>query len=235
MQDTTSELILLRLKSALSAKSDSELGRMIGVSQQAISNARNNKKLPDSWIRVAAERYNLCTDWLFFGRGPMRPEEDPKQALLDELRKKTNDIIEQDNDIVMIPLVDAVLSAGGGSFETNGTPRKEYAFRRDFILRKGSPSDMVLMRVSGDSMVPEVLNGDVALIDQSKTKIIPGQMYAVGFEESIYLKRIDNLPGKVILKSANPAYPPLELDTRGDLSAHFRVIGRVLWIGREYK
>ena len=72
-------------------------------------------------------------------------------------------------------------------------------------------------------------------IYQSKTKIVPGQMYAVGFEESIYLKRIDNLPGKVILKSANPAYPPVELDTRGDLSAHFRVIGRVLWIGREYK
>ena len=235
MQDTTSELILMRLKNALSAKSDSELGRMLGVSQQAISNAKNNKKLPDSWVRVAAERYNLCTDWLFFGRGPMRPEENPKQVLLAELRKKTNDIIERNNDIVMIPLVDAVLSAGGGSFETTGTPRKEYAFRRDFILRKGNPSDMVLMRVSGDSMVPDVLNGDVALIDQSKTKIVPGQMYAVGFEESIYLKRIDNLPGKVILKSANPAYPPVELDTRGDLSAHFRVIGRVLWIGREYK
>ena len=94
---------------------------------------------------------------------------------------------------------------------------------------------MVLMRVSGDSMEPDVLNGDVVLIDQGKTRIIPGQMFAVGFEESIYLKRIDNLPGKVILKSANPAYPPLELDVRGDLADQFRVIGRVLWSGREYK
>ncbi len=84
-------------------------------------------------------------------------------------------------------------------------------------------------------MEPEVLNGDVVLIDQGKTRIVPGQMFAVGFEESIYLKRIDNLPGKVILKSANPAYPPLELDVRGDLAEQFRVIGRVLWVGREYK
>ena len=43
------------------------------------------------------------------------------------------------------------------------------------------------------------------------------------------------MPGKAILKSANPAYPPMELDIRGQLSDQFRVIGRVLWSGREYK
>ena len=59
---------------------------------------------------------------------------------------------------------------------------------------------MVLMRVSGDSMEPEIRDGDVVLLDQSKTRIVPGKMFAVGFEESIYIKRIDNLPGKVILK-----------------------------------
>ena len=91
------------------------------------------------------------------------------------------------------------------------------------------------MRVSGDSMEPDVLNGDVVLIDQGKTRIVPGQMFAVGFEEAIYLKRIDIAPGKAILKSANPAYPPMELDIRGQMSDLFRVIGRVLWCGREYK
>ena len=235
MKDETWEAVLQRMMQVSNSSNESVLASRLGLSAQSVYNARKKQQIPPAWVLEIAKTFNVTTDWLFFGRGPMRPEENPKQALLAELRKKANDIIEKNNDIVMIPLVDAVLSAGGGSFETIGTPRKEYAFRRDFILRKGNPSDMVLMRVSGDSMVPDVLNGDVALIDQSKTKIVPGQMYAVGFEESIYLKRIDNLPGKVILKSANPAYPPVELDTRGDLSAHFRVIGRVLWIGREYK
>lgn len=233
MEDTTTEIILLRMKEALSAKSDSELGRMLGVSQQAVSNAKANNKLPDSWVRIAAERYNLCTDWLFFGRGPMRPEEDTKQVILAELRQKTDKILGRDNDIVMVPMVEARLSAGSGSFETSATTGRDYAFRRDFIQRKGNPNDMVLMRVSGDSMEPEVCDKDVVLIDQSKKDILPGSMFAVGFEECIYLKRIDSLPGKVILKSANPAYPPVELDVRGDLSEQFRVIGRVLWVGRE--
>ena len=155
--------------------------------------------------------------------------------LFTELRQRTDRIIAKRDDIIMIPMVEAVLSAGGGSFETSSITGRDYAFRRDFIERKGNPDDMVLMRVSGDSMEPDVLNGDVVLIDQGKTRIVPGQMFAVGFEESIYLKRIDNLPGKVVLKSANPAYPPLELDVRGDLAEQFRVIGRVLWSGREYK
>ena len=93
---------------------------------------------------------------------------------------------------------------------------------------------MVLMRVSGDSMQPEILNDDVVLLDQSKTDILPGRIYAVRFEEAIYLKRVDMLPGKVILKSANPAYPPVELDIRDQQRDAFRVIGQVLWSGREY-
>ena len=152
-----------------------------------------------------------------------------------ELRRKTDEIIEKDSGIVMIPMVEARLSAGSGSFETSSVIGRDYAFRRDFIQRKGSLNDMVLMRLSGDSMEPDVCDDDVVLIDQSKKDILPGRMYAVGFEESIYLKRIDNLPGKIILKSANPAYPPVELDVRGDLAEQFRVIGRVLWSGREYK
>ncbi len=154
---------------------------------------------------------------------------------MDELRKKADNILDSGNDLVMIPMVEARLSAGSGSFETSSIIGRDYAFRRDFILRKGNPNDMILMRVSGDSMEPDICDNDVVLIDQSKKDILPGRMFAVGFEESIYLKRIDNLPGKVILKSANPAYPPVELDVRGDLSEHFRVIGRVLWVGREYK
>ena len=112
---------------------------------------------------------------------------------------------------------------------------KKAMHSKDFIQRKGNPDNMVLMRVSGDSMEPEIMDGDVVLLDQSKTRIVPGRMFAVGFEEAIYLKRIDMLPGKIVLKSANLAYPPVELDVRGQCEDFFRVIGRVLWSGREYK
>ena len=119
--------------------------------------------------------------------------------------------------------------------EVSAHQEGSYAFRSDFLRRKGNPRRMVLMRVSGDSMVPEIFDNDLVLLDRGQTDITPGRLYAVGFEDAIYIKRIDKLPGKVILHSVNPAYPPLTLDLRGDNAEQFRVIGRVLWSGREYR
>lgn len=139
-----------------------------------------------------------------------------------------------DVDMIFIPMVEAVLSAGSGSLETSADSERRYAFRSDFLHRKGNPDAMVLMRVSGDSMEPEIKNGDVVLLDQSKQRIMAGRFYAVGFEDAIYIKQIDMLPGKVVLRSLNTTYPPVELDVREDLATQFRVVGQVLWVGREY-
>lgn len=153
---------------------------------------------------------------------------------IDENKKNLYEAPNCDVDLIMVPMVEARLSAGQGSLQTDGCSERSYAFRSDFLYRKGNPDSMVLMRVEGDSMQPEIMNNDVVLIDQSKTEIRLGRIFAVGFEEAIYLKRIDMLPGKIVLKSANPAYPPVELDIRDQQRDAFRVIGQVLWSGREY-
>lgn len=134
----------------------------------------------------------------------------------------------------MAPMVEARLSAGSGSLETSGNIEGVYAFRSDFLRRKGNPTEMVLMRVGGDSMVPEILDGDVVLIDCGKCHLRPGPIFAVGFEDAIYLKRVDKLPGKIILKSANLTYPPVELNVEDQNEDSFRIIGQVVWSGREY-
>lgn len=138
-----------------------------------------------------------------------------------------------DCHLAMIPMVEARLSAGTGSFEVGDSSERRYAFRLDFLTRKGQPSQMVLMRVDGDSMEPQIFNNDVVLVDQSQTKPRAGGLYAVGVEEVVYIKMVDTLPGKIVLKSFNDAYPPLEIDARGDLADGIRIIGRAVWIGRE--
>lgn len=134
---------------------------------------------------------------------------------------------------MMLPMVEARLSAGNGSFETGANIERRYAFRTDFLLRKGQPSHMVLMRVDGDSMEPNIMNGDVVLIDQSQRDPRAGKVYAVGVEDVVYLKMVNAAPGKIVLSSYNAVYPPLEIDARGDLSNGIRIIGRAVWVGRE--
>ena len=61
----------------------------------------------------------------------------------------------------------------------------------------------------------------------------PGRMYAVGVEDMVYLKNVRAVPGKIILSSSNRDYPPLEIDTRGDLESGIRIVGRAIWSCRE--
>ena len=224
MEDASAKSIMDRLMIASGSTTYAELADSLSLTKQTVAQARV-KGVPPSWIPKAAKLFNVSTDWLFFGQEPVTTGVSGEAAA-----SKQNSGV----DVLMIPLVEARLSAGQGSFQTDGKTVRYYTFNADFLYRKGQPASMVLMRVSGDSMQPEILNNDIVLIDQSQKDLFPGRIYAVGFDEAIYIKRVDMLPGKVILKSANPDYPPLELDVRGQLGDSFRVIGQVLWSSREY-
>lgn len=246
----TFEPVYERLLLASGAKNDSELARILGVSPQSVNGARKRGEIPPGWVQSYAETSCVSCDWIFFGRGPMRITENDKENPLaqtglkemngqKDITKPLSSLVvdnrEQcDVDLIMVPMVEARLSAGTGSLETSGDIERTYAFRSDFLHRKGNPDDMVLMRVDGDSMQPEIMNKDVVLLDQSKTNIRAGQIFAVGFQEAIYLKRIDTLPDKIILKSTNPAYPPVEIQVGEQDGDAFRIIGQVIWCGREY-
>lgn len=225
-----------RLKSIRGKQSGEEFSKLLGTHLQTIYRYERGERKPDiDFIQLVSKKTGVSIEWLITGEGLMYPREQNKAEENIEFHKNIAAITTVNDDFIMIPMAKAVLSAGAGSLETNGECERSYAFRRDFIERKGNYRDMVLMRVYGDSMEPEIMDSDVVLLDQSKRTILPGRIFAVGFEDAIYLKRIDMLPGKVLLKSMNPAYPPVELDIRGQMNDLFRVIGRVLWCGREYK
>ena len=211
-----------RLKKIRGDMTQADFAKLIGIHKNSLKRYERGESEPDIGVcSKICSVFGVSPDWLILGTGPMK--------------KDTPQETEDDSDLIMIPMANAVLSAGSGSLETDGDSERSYAFRRDFIARKGSAKNMVLMRVSGDSMEPEIMDGDVVLLDQSKLKVIPGRIFAVGFEDSIYLKRIDMLPGQAILKSINPAYPPVNLDLRGQNGDKLRLIGQVLWVGREYR
>ena len=134
----------------------------------------------------------------------------------------------------LIPKVMARLCAGTGSLETEGKVIGYYAFKTDFLRRKGRPGKMVLMDVTGDSMDPVLMDSDTVLIDESQREIIAGGMFAIGIENEVYVKYLHRIPGKLVLKSKNPEYDPIEVDMNGELTNSVRVIGRIVWSCREY-
>ena len=212
MTDSRSDpTIVQRLMQALEADTAVELARALGLPVADVEQALAKGQVPDEWVRICAAETGCNADWLFFGRGPMRLPLVESGAMPACLMLED---VDDDVDMITVPLVVARLSAGSGSLEVSSEQEGGYAFRSDFLHRKGNPRRrvlmrrglplrcnprrMVLMRVSGDSMVPEIQDNDLVLLDQGQTEIVSGRLYAIGFEDAIYIKRIDLLPGQSV-------------------------------------
>ncbi|MEI3478660.1 MAG: helix-turn-helix transcriptional regulator [Bilophila sp.] len=228
--DSDSNAILDRLLSGAGLHRDAQLASLLGVSPQAVSQARRKRKIPEGWVVRVAQQCNLSMDWLMFGKEEAGPPSTPApQAPSTPAGAPLPDL-----DLLCIPLVAASLSAGSGSLQTEGEVLDYFAFRSKWLCRKGNPDRMVLMKVYGDSMEPEIRHGDMALIDQSKQQIYPHTIYAVGVNEEIYIKQIETRPGhRLVLRSLNERYEPIEVDLRGDMAESVRIIGKVIWWCRE--
>lgn len=205
--------IFARLLAATGSKSESDLAKVLGLHQTAINSARKRKQVPPHWVVKIASEFSTSADWLFFGT--------PQQC-----HRNT------DPSVVMVKKVVARLSAGNGSLESSGEVEDYYAFKEEWLLRRGSPSNMVLMDVYGDSMEPEIKDGDTVLIDESKKEVVAGRIYAVAIDDEILVKFIDKRPGMILLRSKNPTYDPIEIDL-GREDVRVAIVGRVVWWCRE--
>lgn len=225
-----------RIKAIRGNLTQAEFSEKLGIHKNTLGRYERGESEPDlTFCAQVCALFGISPHWLLFGNGPMRVSDsaeanDGQSFFLPGKMKEADGA-----GLVMVPMVEARLSAGNGSLITSDQVERSYAFREDFLRRKGKPQEMVLMRVMGDSMEPEIQDHDVVLIDQSKQDLYPGPIYALGFQDSIYLKRVDKLPESIILKSVNPAYPPIVIPMSEYTEDQFRVIGRILWSGREYR
>ena len=195
----------------LGVRSQSELAGLLGVHRSAVTQAKRKNTVPDLWLLKLGRHFNLDPD---------RPESSVETAI-GNIRSA----------MTAVPRVKARLHAGGGSFETSPEIESFYAFSRAWLRRKGNPEQMVLMDVIGDSMSPVIEEGDTVLVDQSRTDIYSGGIYAVGIDDTVMVKRIEKHPQRLVLISANSSYAPVYLQK--EEVRRIRIIGRVVWICRE--
>lgn len=128
---------------------------------------------------------------------------------------------------VDVPRLAVDASAGPGAFAGGEVPFGALRFSRDWLRSMGlTPSQLTTIAVTGDSMHPVLNDGDEILVDQSRRALADG-IHVVRVGDHVLVKRIDmGRPGKVRLKSENPAYDPIDLSPE-----EVAVIGRVVWKG----
>ncbi|MCK9420260.1 MAG: helix-turn-helix domain-containing protein [Nitrospirae bacterium] len=206
--------------------SDGEVAAAFDMTKTALSNHKARRTIPYEALSTFCDRSGFSLDWLLTGTGAVRRggyDQGPVHSIVSENRADFG-------DYEFVSQVRGEISAGGGLIPDNAVELK-IAFRKEWIKRRGDPNNMSLIRVSGDSMEPTLLSGDLALVDHGRNYVDPqGGIYAIALDQTIMIKRIQVMHPSMRLKviSDNNRYESIE--TNPD---QLRINGKVIWFGRE--
>lgn len=241
---------LRRLMHALRVDSGSGLAKALGIKHQAVSAARKRQQVPINWMLHVSEVKGISLDWLLYGQGDMRMPVDglpcppPTIVSLDGDARPLNEYLpdpesfraedisepaSEAGQLVLLPRVRPRLQPGTTAFERDdGQPG--VAFQHFWLASRGSIRSMVVMEMHGTHMEPTVPSKSLLLLDRSQVDVVPGNVYAVAFGEDVAVKRLDRVPGRLLLLSDNERVPPREVPWP---SEETRILARVVWVGRD--
>lgn len=204
-----------RLRVAMQHRSikATELARATGMTDAGMKKWIDGNVVEPKFTDVckACRVLRIHPQWLMFGEGAMSPTD-------------------ADPETVSIDLVDLKGSCGDGVVSFESLPHIKHIlvsvdwFKRQFAFY--NPRDIKIITATGDSMSPEIEDGDAVFIDQSDTGIIREGVYAVVINDDLYIKRVQRLPDALLFISTNKKYKEFEIKKSEGASVH--VIGRVI-------
>lgn len=204
--DTLGDRIRRVVDNASATMTQAEVARRLGMDPSNLSKYLTGRLTPTRTLvnRLVVE-LGVSKQWLLDGEGPIyseAPEAVPQRGT---------------------PVYDIDVTAGCHPLER--------MFTRDRItgyvdLPRVNPGS-VIVRVSGDSMEPRIIDGGFIAIRPIKSvaNIFWGQTYVIVMEEYRMVKvlrRHPSDPSMVILHSENPAYDDMDV-SRADIQALFLV------------
>jgi phage transcriptional repressor len=118
-------------------------------------------------------------------------------------------------------LVTEKVAAGVGYSYGNNEVTSFYTDREDLMRY-----DMAT-RVFGDSMEPELSDGDIILLKQGYDNV-NGDIYVVDFDGKSYVKKLYNDGNRFVLKSINKKYSDIIIYTSDIQDTYFNIVGKVV-------
>jgi phage repressor protein C with HTH and peptisase S24 domain len=131
-------------------------------------------------------------------------------------------------DFVLVPKIEARVSAGAGEDSAADGLRGALAFRKQWIERelRVRAVNLMAIEVVGDSMEPTLRDGDVVVVDRSQRDVISDGVFVIQDGSSAYVKRLQrDSAATITVISDNPRLRPIVLSDSAS------IVGRVVWRG----
>lgn len=200
---------------ALRGKSPADISKATGITpagiKKWIDGDVSKPKFDD--VFAVCSYLDITTEWLMKGIGSINDKTMPAA------------------NMVSIQQVDFYGSCGVGVMNFEDYPEIKTLqvtpawFSRNFAFY--NPRDVKIFTALGDSMEPEIRDGDAVFIDITDRETLRDGIYLLVVDGEAYIKRIQKLIGKKIaLLSTNKAYKDIEISLDSDIEV--RIIGRVI-------
>lgn len=192
--------IFSRLKQAVGAKADNELGEALGLRQQTISAAKSKKQIPAGWIVEISAKFGISADWILYGDGPVRRDERSRLGVAiafpghsEENRK-------------FVTLETALPRLNENKKLTVVKNSWEFWFDESELNNLDNRDALVAMRMPGNDMYPVIKDKDTIVIDTSiehVKDIISGALYAVSIGDMFLIRYLAPFEDRIALTGNN--------------------------------
>lgn len=129
---------------------------------------------------------------------------------------------EMTKDVLLIPVVSQVFSAGKGQYLPDTEIYEEYISVPSHLKKYGK-KNLAASKVRGDSMEPTLFDGDTIICDINGYDGTDG-IYTIHYKGNGWVKRLQSTGDGVKIISDNPHYEPMFASRECD---DFKVIGKV--------
>lgn len=230
-------LIHARTESGFAEPADA--AKRMGITPSALYQLESGKTKALSGptaVRMARVYTDFRLEWLIDGSGPPRRDElrmvrEQGLAYQDGRADEAVSSAAPQPGYVRLHLMEGAASGGDGSLNSDypevvrDLEIAEWQLRKQigFLPREGR---IKLATVRGDSMYPDIKNGDVVMVDSDVAHFDGDGLYLVNIHGHTFIKRLQLLPDGMHVLSTNPKYSSVVI--RFDESDVVHIGGRIV-------
>ena len=199
-----------------------DVAEAIGISRNSLYDIiKEGSTIKHSVLIELYKNFDIDINWVLTGtRKSTRVMEDYQTYHLD-----------LDAEFTRIPYLRSIKAGAGYGLAVEQAEKHDIAFRKYFIEHTlhSRATELIALRVGGNSMEPLLQDGDDILVDRSKIQIKEGPAYLIRIDEEIFVKYLSKMPGhRLKVWSENRAFEPFEVDQNSS-AGEFEVLGQVVW------
>ncbi len=190
---------------------DKDVASALDISQMNFATMKKRDKIPFEELLNFCAKRSIAINWLLYDQSP-------------------ESLIEPTNQFYMVRYFDAINASAGGGALIDDENSEELAIEPHFLATLGGESELKnieAINVTGDSMEPTFLNGDIIFLNRSKTDISRGGVFAIQTEDMLLVKRLQKrIDGKIDIISDNKDFYLPQIAEPGQINVLGRVVGR---------